>query len=560
MPSTAELATRYWEFTLANRPSYASLVGRHELDEEIEDPSEAARDRFARELRSLSREVAAADPSDDPVSHGLLDYMISADLAEAETHVLVWPVDPNIGIHSETLRYAAQTKALEPEHARALARRYGRIPTMLAQALERHRRQAAGGMTPAEVAVSRTIDQIDAYLGSTMETDPFIGLSLPEGWDGADSWRSRMEATVVDRIRPAYADYRQGLVDEILPRSRGAHEVGIVHLDSGEDTYRRLVERFVTVPADPSEIHDFGDAHARQTLVSEYAAAGEEALGVSDHRELFERLRTDPALRYTSADEMLADARRAVNRAWEAIDGWLGARPDRICEVQPVPDSLAKDMPPAFYMAPAPDGSRPGVYFLNTYQPETRDRFMAETTAFHEAIPGHHFDRALASSLEGLPEFRRFSFVNVHAEGWGLYSERLADEMGLYSGPLDRIGMLTADSWRAARLVVDTGMHYHGWTRDQAVQYLVEWTPLARPTIEQEVDRYIGWPGQALSYKTGQVEISRLRRQAQQELGDRFDIVGFHDAVLTSGSVTLPILAELVERWVREVKGGEGGI
>lgn len=560
MSSTAELAARYWDLYLQNRPSFASLIGEHHWDEEIEDLSEDARHRHARALRSLAKEVAAADGNDDPISHTLLDYMISADLTEAETQVILWPIDPNIGIHSETLRFAAQTKALEPGHARSLARRYGRIPTMLAQALERHRRLASRGLTPAAVSVERSIDQVETYLGSPLESDPFIGIGLPDSWHGADAWRSRMETIVVDRIRPAYAEYRQGLSDEILPRSRGAAEAGIANLPSGEEIYRRLVERFLTVPYDPAEIHRRGDSHARETLVSEYAAVGQEAVGIGDHTELFDRLRTDPALRYSSAEEMLEHARATVSRAWAAIDGWLGARPDRICDVLPAPDSLAKDMPPAFYMQPASDRTRPGIFFLNTHEPQTRDRFMAETTAFHEAIPGHHFDRALAASLDGLPQFRRFRSINVHTEGWGLYSERLADEMGLYSGPLDRIGMLTADSWRAARLVVDTGIHFHGWTRDQAVQYLVDWTPINRPTIEQEIDRYIGWPGQALTYKMGQMAINRLRRRAEDELGDRFDIVGFHDTLLTSGSVTLPVLADLVKNWVGRVKGGEGGI
>ncbi|MGA7270581.1 MAG: DUF885 domain-containing protein, partial [Acidimicrobiia bacterium] len=214
----------------------------------------------------------------------------------------------------------------------------------------------------------------------------------------------------------------------------------------------------------------------------------------------------------------------------------------------------AKDMPPAYYMVPAPDGSRPGTYFLNTHRPETRDRFSAEDTAFHEAIPGHHFDRALAAALTDLPAFRRLRSQSVHAEGWGLYAERLADEMGLYTGAVDRLGMLSADSWRAGRLVVDTGMHHLGWSRQQAVDFLTGWTAVNTPTIEQEVDRYIGWPGQALSYKMGQIEILHLRARAEAELGRSFDIVGFHDTLLTSGSVTIPVLTQLVETWIDQTR------
>lgn len=550
-----ELSERYWHLYLANRPTYASLIGEHDFDAHIEDPSDGARADHISALRSLRDELDGAGSEGDPITRPLLAAAVSADLAEQETEVLVWPVDPNIGIHSETLRYAAQIRALEPAHAEALADRYRQIPHMLDQALARHRRQVGDGRPPARVSVHRVIDQLDAYLASDREEDPFVNLHLPEGWSGAEEWRSNMENIVVDTVRPGFTRYRDGLSEQLLPAARPDEEVGICHVEDGERTYRRLVERFVTVAYDPEEIHRIGRHHATETLVAEYALVGSEAFRESAAADLFNRLRTDPALRYTTAEEMLEHAREMVRRAWAAIDGWMGARPDGPCEVQPVPSSLAKDMPPAYYLQPSPDGSRPGIYFLNTHAPRTRDRFSAEATAFHEAIPGHHFDRALASAMTGLPAFRRFRSQNVHAEGWGLYSERLADEMGLYSGPIDRLGMLTADSWRAARLVVDTGMHHHGWSREEAVRFMVDWTPINRATIEQEIDRYIGWPGQALSYKMGQIEISRLRATAEERLGARFDIVGFHDTLLTSGSVTIPLLAGLVEDWMAGFKG-----
>ncbi len=203
-------------------------------------------------------------------------------------------------------------------------------------------------------------------------------------------------------------------------------------------------------------------------------------------------------------------------------------------------------MPPAYYMQPPSDGSRPGTYFLNTHKPEERDRFEYESTHFHEAIPGHHFDRSIAASLEGIPEFRRYAQVYAHTEGWGLYSERLADEMGLFSSDVDRLGLLSADAWRAGRLVVDTGMHALGWSRQDAIDWLSEWTPIGSLTIEQEIDRYIGMPGQALSYKIGQLEILDLRRQAKQHLGEDFDIKAFHDVMLTNGAMTLPMLRQRV--------------
>jgi uncharacterized protein (DUF885 family) len=251
-------------------------------------------------------------------------------------------------------------------------------------------------------------------------------------------------------------------------------------------------------------------------------------------------------MRFTSEEEMLQHARDTVARAWDAVDGWFNIRPDTPCVVVPVPAALAAAMPPAYYMQPPTDGSRPGTYFLNTHKPQERDKFEYQSTHFHEAVPGHHFDRSIAAGLEGIPDFRRYAQVYAHTEGWGLYSERLADEMGLFSSEVDRLGMLSADAWRAGRLVVDTGMHAIGWSRQQAIDWLQKWTPIGLLTIEQEVDRYIGMPGQALSYKMGQLEIMALRGEAEAKLGDDFDIKAFHDVMLTNGALTLPMLRERV--------------
>ncbi|HLU31683.1 MAG TPA: DUF885 domain-containing protein [Acidimicrobiia bacterium] len=558
MTSIDALAAEYWDLYLAVKPTYASLIGEHQHDAEIEDLSDPARRDHTSRLRALQDRVEKATAAEDPITHALLLSAIEADLAEEETEILVGPADPYNGPHSEQLRWAAQTRALEPAHAEALAQRYRQIPRLLDQALARHLRLASDGRPPAAATVRRVIDQIDAYLSGPLTEDVFVCLQVPKGWEGADSWRSNMAETVEETVRPGYASYRRALGERLLPLARPDDRPGICHIDDGAYIYHRLVERFVTIPYDPADIHRIGTEHATGSLVSEYAEIGQAAFGITDPDAIFERLRTDPALRYSNEEEMLAHAEEVVARAWAAIDGWLGARPDGPCRVLPVPASLAKDSPPAYYMQASPDGARPGTYFLNTYQPTTRDRFSAEDTAFHEAIPGHHFYRALASALTDLPDFRRFRSQNVHAEGWGLYAERLADEMGLYSGPVDRLGMLAADSWRAGRLVVDTGMHHHGWTRDQAVQFLVDWTPINLPTIEQEIDRYIGWPGQALSYKMGQIEIIRLRTVAERTMGSAFDIVGFHDTLLTSGSVTIPVLEHLVTTWMARVQRQSG--
>jgi uncharacterized protein (DUF885 family) len=211
----------------------------------------------------------------------------------------------------------------------------------------------------------------------------------------------------------------------------------------------------------------------------------------------------------------------------------------------------------AYYRQPAKDGSRPGEYMINTYLPETRPRYEAEALAFHEAVPGHHLQIAIAQELKGIPEFRKHEGVTSYVEGWALYTERLADEMGLYSSDIDRIGMLSYDAWRACRLVVDTGLHAKGWSRQQAIDYMFENSVLAKNNIENEVDRYITWPGQALAYKVGQLEILKLREEAKQKLGDKFDIRAFHDVVLRNGAVALPVLRQQVEAYIAQAGGAK---
>jgi uncharacterized protein (DUF885 family) len=264
---------------------------------------------------------------------------------------------------------------------------------------------------------------------------------------------------------------------------------------------------------------------------------------------IFERLRTDDALFFDSAEEVESKARSALAAAQTAMPDFFGRLPVAECVVEPIPDYEAPYTTVAYYRSATP-GERPGTYFINIYAPETRPRHEAEVLAFHESIPGHHLQIAIAQELSEVPAFRRHGGFTAYVEGWALYTERLADEMGLYTGDVDRLGMLSFDAWRAARLVVDTGVHHKGWSREQAVAFLVENTPLATNNIDNEVDRYITWPGQALAYKTGQIEILRMRRQAEEALGSDFDIKAFHDVVLGAGAVPLPVLDARVAAWV----------
>ena len=255
-------------------------------------------------------------------------------------------------------------------------------------------------------------------------------------------------------------------------------------------------------------------------------------------------------MHFRDAGEVEAKAREALARATAAIPSAFGLRPDIGCEVVPIPEHEAPFSTIAYYRQPAADRSRPGRYYVNTYAPTTRTRYEAEALAFHESVPGHHLQIAISQAIRGLPLVRRHGGSTAFVEGWALYTERLCDELGLYSSDVDRLGMLSFDAWRASRLVVDTGIHALGWSRRRAIEYMTENTLLAPNNIENEVDRYIGTPGQALAYKTGQREILELRARARAALGERFDLKSFHDRVLGNGAVTLAILREEIDRWL----------
>lgn len=545
------LADRYWKTYSEYNPTVATVRGEHDYDDQLRRFDDEWLGEIATRFRSISAEAQRLDTAlttQERISAGLLAHEADVWLREIEQRFLVCPIDPYLGPHMRLLGDTRQNTVADTDQAEALLGRYMRVAAHLDDALAYHRASADAGMTPARASIDRVIGQLDGYLASDISDDPFLQLKLPNGEDRA-SWLDRAERLVRDEIRPAMDSYRNGLIEHLAPVARPQDKAGLIWMANGEEIYEGLIHKYTQLDRRASEIHEIGTHWATEINAAEWVAIGETALDATTMGEVFERLHSDPDLRFRSEDEMLSHARSAIERAWERVDEWFGVRPDTPCDVVPVPRATAPAMPPAYYMQPPIDGSRPGTYFLNTYKPEQRDKFEYESIHFHEAIPGHHFDRSLAAELDGIPQFRRYAQVYAHTEGWGLYSERLADEMGLYSSDIDRLGMISADAWRAGRLVVDTGLHSLGWSREEAIKFLAEWTPIGRLTIEQEVDRYIGMPGQALSYKMGQLEIMRLRSKAEAEMGDDFDIKGFHDTLLIHGAMPLPLLANAVDEW-----------
>jgi len=550
-----ELAEEYWEAVLQTSPTTATLLGDHRFDDRLEDLSAEAEAEQRTRWSSIFARLHAIDRdglgADDLVTRGQLAGELHDAVAAIDRRVAELQSDQMTGFHIGLLQSIPVMAAPDAEAARMFVERLRQIPRALDQAAQRFLDGAAAGRTPPAICVSRSVNMIEGYLSSPVDTDVFATLAGPEAWDGEAEWRATLGEVVKEVIRPAYLRFAGTLEERLLPQGRDDDHCGLSWLDDGPELYATFVAHHTTVDLSPQAIHDIGMEEVTERLPAEYAEVGGRLFGITDCAGVLGRLRTDPQLRYDTGEEIMDDARTAFQAGTAAMGEWFGRLPQSPCAIEVVPEFLAADSPSAYYFPPAGDGSRGGTYYVNTHRPEDKARYETASIAFHEAVPGHHLQLAIATELTDLPSFRRFSLSNTaYVEGWGLYAERLAEEMGLYRNDMERIGMLAADSIRACRLVVDTGLHALGWTRARAIEFMAANTPVSVEEVTVEVDRYIGMPGQALAYKLGQREIFRVRESARSRLGGRFDIRGFHDAVLGSGAVRLPILGELVDAWV----------
>ncbi|HEX9854775.1 MAG TPA: DUF885 domain-containing protein [Acidimicrobiia bacterium] len=543
------IGDEYWEYQLEVSPSTAFMMGDHRHDDRHEDASRAAEDEEIGRLKAFTARAVAIDPAglsaDDRISREVLIYEAETTASVLEMRTAEMAVSHTVGAQALLPVLVSQLPIERPEHAEALLVKFAGIGRWFRDSVDRLREGIARGRTPMGSTVEKTIAQIDAELATPVADSPLLGVRTPASFDedAVAEYKGRVAAAITEHVRPAFAVFREALADEVLPASRPDDRPGLSWLSDGEETYARLVHRHTTLAMDPREIHTIG-LQQIDKLEDEYRGLGDEVLGTTDLTEIFNRLRDDADLHFADGPAVVAASEAAMAKAKAAMGGWFGRLPKADCEVK---ETLTG--PTAFYNRPAIDGSRPGTFFVNTAEPARWGRFEIEAMAYHEGIPGHHLQLAIAQELEDVPMFRKHAHVTAYAEGWGLYTERLADEMGLYTGPLERIGMLSADSMRAGRLVVDTGLHSMGWTRQQAVDYIAANSPMSLATIEGEVDRYIAMPGQALAYMIGRLEIMRMRAEAAKSMGDRFDIKAFHDVVLGSGLVPLETLDRMVAEW-----------
>lgn len=407
------------------------------------------------------------------------------------------------------------------------------------------------GLTQPKIIMQRVVEQLDKIIVNDPIDSPFyqVFMDMPAHILDTDKLKVKAKVVISEQITPAYKKFRRFFKDKYLPACREAP--GIYSARNGAVIYDFVARTFTTTSLSPQEIHQIGlDEVARirgemKTLIKKIGFKG-------SLEDFIKWLRTDPQFYYKTPEALFNGYLAVAKRIDPELVSLFGKLPRTPYGVKAIPNEIAPNTTTAYYMPLATDGSRAGYYYVNLYKPESRPKWEMEVLSTHEAVPGHHLQIALAAELEGVPIFRKHSSFTAYVEGWALYSEGLGYQMGLYKDPYSQFGQLTYDMWRAVRLVVDTGIHAFGWSRQRAIEYFAENAPKTKQDIVNEIDRYIGWPGQALAYKIGQLKILEIRKKAEQTLGDNFDIREFHDQLLSTGAVPLDVLETHMEAWLNK--------
>ena len=544
----------YWEDRLKHEPEFASVIGDKRYNDQTSDYSVAAvNDQLAREQNFLLS-LASIDPTgftdQEKTSQELLIRTFELDEEAAEFKEWEIPVDQMGGIYRDYPDLAAELSfATVKDYDDWIARLHA-LPTAFRQVTENMSIGMEDGRVPPKYLLQKALDQVKQLANQKPEDSP-LALPLknfPAAISATDQQRIKTEMldAIAKEDLPAYLRLARFLEVSYVPAGRT--KPGIDTLPDGKKYYQFLIKRTTTTDLTADQIHQIGLDEVAKDEAAMLAIA--QKLGFPDLKSFRESLKTNPKLHPASAEALL-DAYRGYLKPMQAkLPELFSTLPKAPFEVVPVPDYLAKNSPPAYYQPGTPDGSRPGRLFIDTYNATERNLYAVEVIAYHEGIPGHHLQISIAQELTGVPEFRKFTRYTAYAEGWGLYAERLGKDAGFYQDPYSEYGRLEADIWRAIRLVVDTGVHSEGWTRDQMVQYFHEHSNVDETSVQAEVDRYIAWPSQALAYKIGVMKILELRDRAQKALGAKFDIRAFHDQVLDAGALPLDVLEQRIDAWI----------
>lgn len=547
------IAADLWEVMMAQSPGWATMLGDRRYDAVLPDVSEGVRQATRERKKTLLKRLEALNlgflDGQSRITARVLAVILQQDLDREVCQFDLWSVDQLAGFQASLPQLATYQQIDSATAAAAYLTRLERIGVVFDQHIANLKQGLAGGYKAPRVAVERVLHQLDDMLATPAEASPYLGvMARVRGLDAAakNTLRADIVTAVTKTVQPVLRRYRTYLNDAYLLSARD--EVGVLANPNGQACYQALMREYSAGVLTAERLHSRGLSEV-ESLRQQMLHIAKEA-GYSSIAAYAAALDHAPEQHVTSRDALLERARALVDRAQRALPRAFGRLPSLPVEVQPIETYREQDAPAAYYSPAANDGSHAAYFYINTYKPETRPLYNLEALTFHEAVPGHHLQLALAQGALDMPQIRRHMGPTTFIEGWALYAELMSDELGLYSSPAARFGMLNFQAWRAARLVVDTGLHALGWNRARAIAFMNDNLVLPETEISNEVDRYIIWPGQALAYMSGRMALQLLRQDAQKKLGPRFNLPDFHDHVLANGAVPLPVLREAIAVWL----------
>ena len=544
-----------WEKTLINNPLFASYTGDKRFNDKINpitiDQFNKDRNLDLESLAKLNKINPEKLSDDNKLNYNLKKFDIESDLNLSQFPIYYLRLNQRGGIQSfyETgNRLVYQSKKDYYDWLSRLEQFSENILTFL----DINKQGLENGYTQPKLVTRGVVAQIDAIINSDIESNPYLKVFLQADENilapiEKEELIDKARSLIINEINPAYEELNNFLKNDYLVNSRDS--IGIKDIPNGKQYYEELARHYTTTDLTPDEIHDIGLKEIER-IRGEMEEIIKSVNWDGDFNSFLNYLRTSPRFYYDNPDDLF-DAYLIMSKTIDPLLPKLfNVFPRAPYGVIPIPSESAPFTTTAYYNSPSP--GRPGYFYANLYKPDSRPKYEIPVLTVHEAVPGHHFQISIAQELENVPTFRKYQGITAFVEGWGLYSEELGEYINLYDDPYDKFGQLTYDMWRAIRLVVDTGMHYKDWTREDAINLFIENSAKSILDIENEVDRYIAWPGQALAYKIGQLKILELRERAETELGDKYDIKDFHDEVLKRGSLPLDLLEYYIDEWINE--------
>jgi uncharacterized protein (DUF885 family) len=555
-----QLFADQWEYELRESPELATSIGDYRYNDRWSDGSLAHVQQQKQDLQKWLAKFQSIDSTgldeQETLSLQLMIRNLQERLEGIELKTYLMPVDQFNGLQLELAQFPALVPTDSTKHYEDYISRLHKIPVVIDQAIEVLQQGKKNKLMPPRFLLEKAVEQCRKIAAATAESNAFaqpvkeFPASIPES--DQKRLREAVLASIDQDVRPAYRKLENYLAKQYAPYGRT--EPGVWALPNGDALYRYDIRLLTTTNMEPEQIHQLGLSEVNRIAGEQLVIA--KKLGFEDLKAFRASLKSNPRTRAKSPDEILAKYRGYIDQMRPELPKLFGLLPKTPVEVRQMQEFRAQEAAAADYQPGTPDGSRPGIVWVNTSDFDHRDMLSAESTSYHEGIPGHHMQISIAQALSDLPAFRRYGINSAYVEGWALYSERLGKDLGFYQDPYSDYGRLTDEMLRAIRLVVDTGVHYKHWTRQQMVDFFHEHSSVEEPDVQAETDRYIAWPGQALSYKLGQLEILKLRTLAEKELGPQYDIRSFHDEILNGGSLPIDVMDARVTAWIRARKSG----